>query len=553
MIPAILFFLVLLAPPLFLAAVREKRFEDSAALTTGAMILLMFACGMIGLLKFSVYLILGGTAVLLFLSVFLTLRRKQLRRTLDAFFTPGFLAFALVYVFLLYAHYNRVLHVYDEFTHWGDVVKAMSQTDVFSTSPQAHSYFSNYVPGMALFQYLFEKIAMVIPGGIFTDWRMYFAYHLLVFIFLLPFIAGGWSYFRSLRIDWRVWLLVLLFMLSSSIGLLVHTTTIYSVGLSCIVFLPLLFLLFSTPSVWKSRPMYYAARAFITILLIIDVLGLYFWLLYGGDEFGMAYGRHYEYVHGLAMINTYVLLWYVMKFFYGKMTMTDWCIASFIALSWVCCQFGLGFVCLILTFVILLLTARKFKVLLFSALLLAGAWFLLQTSHFTYERVNIMKLTQRSDVRKMVMFDRFASLLCNDPQVLFIGTGAGGLFVSQRKYTDGTRNMPFSSAVSIWAENGLLFFLLFCYLCASQIRRLRQYRADRVSYNYLLALDIFMIISLVSHMWFETSEFLVYILIRHTVLSNIQYKLIIMSRKNNIMSRRNSRNSRNAALQQGSV
>ncbi len=388
----------------------------------------------------------------------------------------------------------------------------------------------------------------------------------VVVIFLLPFIVGGWSYFRSLHIDWRVWLLVMLFVLSSSVGLLVHTTTIYSVGLSCIIFLPLLFLLFSTPSVLKSRPMYYAARAFIIILLFIDVLGLYFWLIYGGDEFGMAYGRHYEYVHGLAMINTYVLLWYVMKFFYGKMTMTDWCIASFIALSWVCCQFGLGFVCLVLTFVILLLTARKFKVLLFSALLLAGAWFLLQTSHFTYERVNIMKFTQRSDVRKMVMFDRFASLLCNDPQVLFIGTGAGGyngrvaqllsgendnflnhyigkvepkyykqdiyplwnhLFVSQRKYTDGTRNMPFSSAVSIWAENGLLFFLLFCYLWAVQIRRLRQYRADRVSYNYLLALDIFMIISLVSHMWFETSEFLVYILIRHTVLSDLHHRHLL--------------------------
>ena len=153
------------------------------------MILLMFACGMIGLLKFSVYLILGGTAVLLFLSVFLALRRKQLRRTLAAFFTPGFLTFFLVYLFLLYAHYNRVLHEYDEFTHWGDVVKAMCRIDDFSTSPLSHSYFQNYVPGMALFQYLFEKIAMVFPGGIFTDWRMYFAYHLLAFIFLLPFLT----------------------------------------------------------------------------------------------------------------------------------------------------------------------------------------------------------------------------------------------------------------------------------------------------------------------------------------------------------------------------
>ena len=399
-------------------------------------------------------------------------------------------------------------------------------------------------------------------------------------IFLLPAIVGGWHYFRSLQSDRRVWLLVSIFALSSVFGLITHTTTIYSVGLSCIIFLPLLFLLFSTPSVLKSRPMNEPARAFIIILLIIDALGLYFWLLYGGDEFGMAYGRHYEYVHGLAMINTFVLLWYVMKFFYGKMTVTDWLVSSFIALSWVCCQFGLGFVCLFLTFVILFLTARKFKVLLFLSLALAGAWLLLQTSLFSYERVNLMKLSQRSDVRKMVMFDRFASLLCNDPQVLLIGTGAGGyngrvaqllsgendnqlnhyfgkiepkyykqdiyplwnhLFVSQRKYTDGTRNMPFSSAVSIWAENGIFFFLLFCYLWASQMHRLRQYRKDRVAYNYLLALDIFMAISLVSHMWFETSEFVVYCLIRHTVLSDLQYRQLLSTLKRKGISVRSER------------
>ena len=312
--------------------------------------------------------------------------------------------------------------------------------------------------------------------------------------------------------------------------------------------------------------MKYTARCFLVVLLIIDALGFYFWLLYGGDAFGMAYGMHYEYVHGLAMINTYVLLWYVMKFFYGKMNVSDWFIASFIALSWLFCQYGLGFVCLILTFIILLMTARKFKVLLFLSLLLSGAFVLLQTSKFSYERNNIMKFSQRNDVRKMVMFDRFFSLLCNDPQVMIIGTGAGGyngrvaqllcgendntlnhylgkvepkyykqdiyplwnhIFVSQRKFNDGTRNKPFSSAVSLWAENGLLFFLLFCWLWAVQMLNLRHYRADRVAYNYLLALDIFMLISLVSHMWLETSEFGVYCFIRHFVISDIQYRMLV--------------------------
>lgn len=196
MIPAILFFLVLLAPPLFLAVLRGKRFEETAALTTGSMILFMFLCGMAGILKFSVYILLGITPVLLGLSVFLAIRRKQFRAACASFFTPAFAAFVLAYVFLLCAHYGRMLHEYDEFTHWGDVVKAMCRIDDFSTSPLSHSYFQNYVPGMALFQYLFEKIAMVLPGGIFTDWRLYFAYHLLAVIFLLPFLnIRKWRWF----------------------------------------------------------------------------------------------------------------------------------------------------------------------------------------------------------------------------------------------------------------------------------------------------------------------------------------------------------------------
>ena len=194
MIPAILFFLVLIAPPLYLAVNRGKRFEESIALTTGGMILFMYVLGIVGLLKVSVYLILGATAALLILSFIKILKSKDFLKSIAPFFTPVALAFLLFYLFLLYAHYERLLHEYDEFTHWGDVVKAMAYIDDFSTSPLSHSYFQNYVPGMAIFQYLFEKLAMIFPGGIFVDWRLYFAYHLLTF--LLPFFTvRKWRWF----------------------------------------------------------------------------------------------------------------------------------------------------------------------------------------------------------------------------------------------------------------------------------------------------------------------------------------------------------------------
>ena len=200
MIPAVLFFLVLVSPPLFGAVRRGKRFEETIALTAGGLVLLLFLCGILGILKPGVYLVLGITAAFLVLSAAEVFRKRTSGtsplKTLAPFCTPAALAFLLVYVFLLYVHYTRMAHEWDEFTHWGDVVKAMCHIDDFSTSPLSHSRFQNYVPGMALFQYLFEKIAMILPDGIFVDWRLYFAYHLLAFIFLLPFMTvRKWRFF----------------------------------------------------------------------------------------------------------------------------------------------------------------------------------------------------------------------------------------------------------------------------------------------------------------------------------------------------------------------
>ena len=110
MIPAILFFLVLIAPPLFFAVWQKRRFEETIALTTGGLILFMYVLGIIGLLKMSVYLILGMTLVLLGLSACLVFRKKDVRRTLAPFFTPTGLAFFLLFLFLIYTHYDRLVN-----------------------------------------------------------------------------------------------------------------------------------------------------------------------------------------------------------------------------------------------------------------------------------------------------------------------------------------------------------------------------------------------------------------------------------------------------------
>ncbi len=226
MTAAILFFLILTAPPLWLAIRRGARFEETVSVTTGGIILLLFLCGICGILQAGVWLILGITVLLLAHSGWMLVRRpaasqasgalnrpadsrRSLRQFLSPILTPGALAFFAAYLLLLYLHYSRNLHDWDEFTHWGDVVRAMCQVDDFATNPAAHSLFQNYVPGVSLFQYLFEKLALIFPGGRFVDWRMYFAYHLLGFIFILPFFSSR---------KWKLFLPVFLFLAFTAIS-----------------------------------------------------------------------------------------------------------------------------------------------------------------------------------------------------------------------------------------------------------------------------------------------------------------------------------------------
>ena len=187
-------FLVLVSLPFFLAVRFGKRFEETIFLSCGTIILGLFGCGICGFLRAGIWLTLGTAGILLAFSAALLIRKPR-KGALKPFLSPGFAAFCLVYLFLLYAHGRRLVYYYDEFTHWGDVVKEMVHLDDFATNPAAHSRFQSYVPGMALFQYLFQELGILF-GSEFLDWRLFFSYHLLAFSALLPvFNVRRWKDF----------------------------------------------------------------------------------------------------------------------------------------------------------------------------------------------------------------------------------------------------------------------------------------------------------------------------------------------------------------------
>ena len=187
-IPVAVFLLILVSLPMFLSVRFRKRFEETIFLSAGGIVAILFLFGLIGILDIGVYAVAAAAAVLISLSAFFLVRKPDIE-VVKAFFTPAFAAFCLVCLFLLYANSGRMVSDWDEFTHWGDTVRAMTTTGQLSTSPLNHAQFPSYVPGMALLQYLLEKILMGFNGGMFIDGGLYFAFQVMAFITILPFFT----------------------------------------------------------------------------------------------------------------------------------------------------------------------------------------------------------------------------------------------------------------------------------------------------------------------------------------------------------------------------
>ena len=180
-------FLVLVSGSLLAAAVSKRRFEETLPLTCGGIPVLLFFGGLVFGLRAAFLLVLLASAGMVVFSVAWLIRKRSWRETAGRFLSPGFLLFCVFFVSLLWIHRDRPANGFDEFSHWMDVVKAMTALDDFGTNPEAHILFRDYPPGMALFEYFFQKAHLLVaPGAGFTEWLCYPAYQLLAFSFFFP-------------------------------------------------------------------------------------------------------------------------------------------------------------------------------------------------------------------------------------------------------------------------------------------------------------------------------------------------------------------------------
>ena len=188
MLSIILWFIILSSGGVICAAVWGRRYEETLPITCSGIVLVLFLAGIFTNLFVGEVLvcILSGAAYIT--ALIWVIKKKNLKEFVRNFFTPGFVGFILILAGVCYFNYGRMAYLWDEFSHWADIVKVMTLLDDFGTNPQSYSLVQSYPPGMSLFQYFLEKLYLWTSLHKFSEWRLYASYQVFILAFFMPFL-----------------------------------------------------------------------------------------------------------------------------------------------------------------------------------------------------------------------------------------------------------------------------------------------------------------------------------------------------------------------------
>lgn len=219
--------------------------------------LVLYVAGIFNQLEVGFYLALTAAVA----GAALALYRRGLREvsaTLATLVSPALVMFA-VYAAVTYVLTRQLqFSSWDEFSHWGTVVKAMHEHDSLSPYNPEDLLFRSYPPAAGLFEYFVMHF-----GGAWREGNLFWAYQLLLGSLFVPFMAG---------VRWRSSQTLLI-----SMPLAVLTPVIFSNSYSEVIIDPLLGTVFGfalalvvTSNLWDWRRIVFVAIPLMNLVLMKD-------------------------------------------------------------------------------------------------------------------------------------------------------------------------------------------------------------------------------------------------------------------------------------------
>ncbi len=180
-IPGLSFVLI----ALFYAIVFKKRITETYFLSTATIIIILFLTGLLnfkGSLLFGYSILLSFSLFSLIYSIKKYLKNRELIK--ETWLIQGLVILGIFFTFSLFLNYRRMFINWDEFSHWGSILKNMYSLDALGTFKETSGHVvKTYLEGSSLFQYFWMR-----PFSQYTEYPAYIASNVLYFSIFCTFI-----------------------------------------------------------------------------------------------------------------------------------------------------------------------------------------------------------------------------------------------------------------------------------------------------------------------------------------------------------------------------
>lgn len=174
----LLIYLLLLNSAYFYAVAFKKTIAETLLPSFIIKILFLYISGLFGSFILGFWIIVVKNIIYLIYNAYQTFKNKA---NIKKIISIGNIIFTLAFVYFIWITHNRMISIWDEFTHWGLVVKNMFYLDNLAIGGNSSVVATHYLSGTSIFQYFLLKIY-----GTFNEGLMYFGQDLLLISIILP-------------------------------------------------------------------------------------------------------------------------------------------------------------------------------------------------------------------------------------------------------------------------------------------------------------------------------------------------------------------------------
>jgi hypothetical protein len=245
--------------------ILKRNFEESIPIALLFGILVIYIGTLFINLNFGIFitLIIEFSSILYFI-----LKADEKKLEIKRFLSNGFIVFVVLYAFVTILNWQRGLTMWDEFSHWGPMIKEILRSNEFyNVNPPYEIIHMDYPPIIPLFEAMWCKIS----GG-FAEAYCYRAIQMFTFSLMFPIIG---LFKKKNKLYTIIISLVVMIMLSVSSnignsffyqGIYIDSFLGYIIGYSLI-------------SVYLKKGSYIDVVLSLSVLLLVKEISLVFYLM----------------------------------------------------------------------------------------------------------------------------------------------------------------------------------------------------------------------------------------------------------------------------------